>query len=129
MSLNNLFCKEQYGFVKGKNTTDAMVNFVTNAIIALDEKYKTVGVFLDLQKAFDCIDYNVLFERLYNLGVRGVSLNWIKSYLTSRIQRVQVNGKLSKSKEVTFGIPQGTVLGPILFILYTNTITTSIPDL
>ena len=106
-----------------------MIDFVTKTINALDQKYKTVGVFLDLQKAFDCLDHRILYTRLYNLGVRGVSLEWIKSYLTSRTQRVQVHNTLSDSLEVTFGIPQGSVLGPILFILYTNSITQTFPQL
>lgn len=126
---NNLICKQQFGFVKGRSTTDAMVDFVSNAITALDEKEKTVGVFLDLQKAFDCLDHKTLFERMYDLGVRGVSLDWIKSYLSKRCQKVQVKSKQSSNVAVQYGIPQGSVLGPVLFILYINNITTALPNL
>ncbi len=93
---NNLLCTEQFGFVKGKNTTDAMVDYVTKAITALDEKNKAVGVFLDLQKAFDCLDHSILFDKLYSLGLRGVSLDWIKSFLQSRHQRVHVNNPVKE---------------------------------
>jgi hypothetical protein len=125
----HLLCREQYGFVKGKNTTGAMVEFATNAITALDQKCKSIGIFLDLQKAFDCLDHKVLFDRLYSLGVRGVALNWIKSYLLNRTQTVQIENEKSEKLQLHFGIPQGSVLGPILFILYINSLTKNFPNL
>lgn len=126
----NIICNEQYGFVKGRNTTDAMIDFIDKAVAALDKKFKTIGVFLDLQKAFDCLDHGKLFNRLHRIGVRGVALDWIKSYLKGRIQRVKINDtKQSGDLVVKFGIPQGSVLGPILFILYINDITKTISNL
>ena len=124
-----LLCKDQYGFVKGKSTIDAMVNFATDVIQALDNKFKTVGVFLDLQKAFDCIVHGVLLDRLYDLGVRGPALNWVKSFIENRSQRVKINNSQSEASNLNFGIPQGSILGPILYILYTNNINKTLPDL
>lgn len=129
LSDHDLVCKEQFGFVHGKNTTDAMIDFSSKVISALDNKYKAVGVFLDLQKAFNCLRHDILFDRLYNLGIRGVPLDWLKSFLISRTQRVQVNGVYSNNVQINYGIPQGTVLGPIIFILYTNSITKSLNNL
>ena len=82
---------------------------------------------LDLSAAFDTIDHNTLLQRLeYLYGISGTPLNWFRSYLSSRTPTVIINNKLSQPSVLNFGVPQGSVLGPILFILYTKPLTTPI---
>ena len=84
----------------------------------------TGALFLDLKKAFDTVNYDILLKKLHNYGVTGNTLNWFKSYLSGRMQAGNVNSTLSDFKHVNIGIPQGSILGPLLFIIYVN----SLPD-
>jgi hypothetical protein len=81
-----------------------------------------VGVFLDLRKAFDTCSHEILLKKLYKLGIRNESLDWFKSYLSNRFQRVEINGHLSDVLSISCGVFQGSVLGPILFLCYINDI-------
>ena len=88
-------------------------------------KNRTLAVFLDLSKAFDTISHNILLKNSEHYGVRGICNNWFSSYLSNRKQYTQVNDHRSSLKEITCGVPQGSILGPILFLTYINDISNS----
>lgn len=115
-----IISKNQYGFQEKISTEDAIVSLTKKIYASLDNQLPSIALFLDLAKAFDTVNFKILFKTLENLGVRGKSLDLFKSYLTDREQKVKVNGKYSEPRSITCGVPQGTVLGPILYLIYAN---------
>ena len=87
---------------------------------AMDNKKTTVGVFIDLSKVFDSVDHKILLKKLENYGLRGYVLKWFTSYMENRPQFVYLNNSCSRNLKVTCGVPQGYILGPLVFILYIN---------
>ena len=112
--------KSQYGFRKAHNTTHATLDFLQTVEAALKEDEYAVGVFCDLSKAFDTLDHDILLAKLDHYGIRGNLLSWLESYLSNRKQYVDMNGKKSGLKDITVGVPQGSILGPLLFLIYIN---------
>ena len=122
LTVNNILYKHQYGFRKSHNTTHAVFQFLNKIHKSLnsDVPEYTMGIFLDLKKAFDTVNHTILMKKLEHYGFRGVASEWFRNYLTGRCQYVSIDGINSDEEEITCGVPQGSVLGPILFILYIN---------
>lgn len=125
---HTLINKHQHGFRKARSTVTAMTSILESTLEALDNKEDVELTCLDLSKAFDCINHANLLRKLEYYGIRGHMLALIKSYLSDRQQVVNWNGVNSKEKNINIGVPQGSILGPIFFIIYTNDLPKSIDN-
>ena len=127
LDVNGVLSGSQYGFRAGLSAENAMVHVTEYVMQNFSDKLRTVGIFIDLARAFDTVDHSILLRKLENIGIRGIAYNLFESYLKNRVQKVKINGNLSKETKVKLGVPQGTVLGPILFSLYINDLFSLLP--
>ena len=117
-----LLSKNQYGFRPGLGTVNALYSATSHIYNALDHGEKTLAVFLDLAKAFDMVNHEELIKTLPSFGIKTTSLNWFRNYLKDRQQIVKINKTLGQKRKIMCGVPQGSVFGPLFFILYINCI-------
>ena len=110
----------QFGFRSLHSTVTALLEGTDNWAFNIDRGNVNAVVFLDLKKAFDTVDHDILLSKMNLYGIQGIALDWFRSYLTNRAQRCLVNGSLSRICSLKCGVPQGTILGPLLFLIYIN---------
>ena len=122
MDRNKLFSENQYGFRRGRSTEHAVHSMIRYIHSSFDQNKIALGIFLDIKKAFDCLDRNILMDKLRYYGITGKELDWFSSYLRKRQQYTVVDQSSSSLSNVNFGVPQGGILSPILFLIYVNDI-------
>ena len=120
LEMHKVLYDKQFGFRKNHSSYMAHMILVDNLIKALQDREYVIGVFLDFSKAFDTVDHSILLDKLFHYGIRGVAYKWFESYLEDRIQFVTYNSEKSSTKPMKCGVPQGSILGPILFLVYIN---------
>ena len=117
---NRLSSQSQFGFRLKRSTSTALIAFTDQVLESMDKGCVTGTVFLDLRKAFDTVDHLLLINKLKSLGVAGKSLEWLRSYLSGLVQQSMCVNALSPSAKITMVVPQGSILGPLLFLVYIN---------
>ena len=119
---NNSIYENQYGFRSGRSCEHALLNAQNLLLESLSKRQVSLLLLIDFSKAFDLVEHDILFNKLEHYGIRGPALKWLKSYLSNRKQFVSINGSESSMQLMEHGVPQGSILGPLLFIIYINDI-------
>jgi hypothetical protein len=120
LNLNNIISPRQFGFRKSHSTVHPLTLFTNSIGRALNDKEHSIAIFCDLKKAFDTVDHKILLKKLAKIGVCEAALKWFESYLSNRFQYVSIGSSASRLLRINIGVPQGSILGPLLFIIYIN---------
>ena len=114
----------QFGFSRKRSTNLALITLIDKSTQATENGEYVIGAFLDFSKAFDTVNHEILLDKLYHYGVRGCAYKWFSSYLTDRQQFVTYNGMKSQNQVIKCGVPHGSILGPLSFLIYINDLAT-----
>ena len=125
---NNILSRRQYAYRRGRNTELAITEYINTVMESFANNSFTASVFLDLTRAFDCVSHDILLKKMDHYGVRDHALNWFETYLRDRKQYVTYEGESLDTKTVNIGVPQGSILGPIFFLIYINDIENACQD-